>query len=75
MTSLRSRLAQKQRDGWKGAGMSAEENKAITRRINDEAWTNGNVDVIDELAADEYVHTVVGAPEPNSAALRGSASW
>jgi steroid delta-isomerase-like uncharacterized protein len=44
--------------------MSAEENKAITRRINDEAWTNGNVDVIDELVADEYVHTVVGAPEP-----------
>jgi steroid delta-isomerase-like uncharacterized protein len=48
--------------------MSAEENKAITRRINDEVWTNGNVDVTDELIADEYVHTVVGAPEP----IRGS---
>jgi steroid delta-isomerase-like uncharacterized protein len=44
--------------------MSAEKNKAITRRINEEAWTNGNVGVINEVVADDYVHTVVGAPEP-----------
>jgi steroid delta-isomerase-like uncharacterized protein len=44
--------------------MSAEENKAVTRRINDEVWTNGNVEVIDEVIADDYVHTVVGAQEP-----------
>jgi steroid delta-isomerase-like uncharacterized protein len=43
--------------------MSAEENKAIVRRINDEAWTQGNLDVIDELVADGFVTTVVGAPE------------
>ena len=44
--------------------MSAEENKALTRRINEEVWTNGNLDVIEEVIADSYVHTVVGAPEP-----------
>ena len=43
--------------------MSAEENKAIVRRINDEAWTGGNLDVIDELVAGDFVTTVVGAPE------------
>ena len=51
--------------------MSAEENKATTRRINDEAWTNGSLDVIDEVLAEDYVHTVVGAPEP----IRGRAGF
>jgi steroid delta-isomerase-like uncharacterized protein len=44
--------------------MSAEDNKAVTLRINEEAWTGGNLDLIDEVIADDYVHTVVGAPEP-----------
>ena len=44
--------------------MSAEDNKAITLRINEEAWTGGNLDLIDEVVADDYLHTVVGAPEP-----------
>ena len=43
--------------------MSAEENKAIVRRINDEVWNKGDLDVIDELIADEAVVTVIGAPE------------
>lgn len=43
--------------------MSAEENKAIARRFSDEVWTEGNLDVIDELVADSFVTTVVGAPE------------
>lgn len=43
--------------------MSAEENKAIARRINDEVWNEGNLDVIDEVIADEAVVAVVGAPE------------
>jgi len=43
--------------------MSAEENKAIVRRVNDEVWTEGSLDVIDELVADSFVTTVVGAPE------------
>jgi steroid delta-isomerase-like uncharacterized protein len=44
--------------------MSAEENKAVVRRINEEVWNKGDLDVIDELIADEAVITVIGAPEP-----------
>jgi steroid delta-isomerase-like uncharacterized protein len=43
--------------------MSTEENKAIVRRINDEVWSEGHLDVIGELIADNFVATVVGAPE------------
>src|SRR5712691_12698889 len=43
--------------------MSAEENKAIARRVNDEVWSGGRLEVIDELIADDFVTTVVGAPE------------
>jgi steroid delta-isomerase-like uncharacterized protein len=43
--------------------MSTEENKAIVRRLNDEVWSKGRLEVIDELIADDFVATVVGAPE------------
>jgi steroid delta-isomerase-like uncharacterized protein len=43
--------------------MSTEENKAIVRRVNDEVWSEGHLDVIEELIADNFVATVVGAPE------------
>ena len=43
--------------------MSADENKAIVRRVNDEVWTKGNLEAIDELIADDFVTTVIGAPE------------
>jgi steroid delta-isomerase-like uncharacterized protein len=43
--------------------MSMEENKAIVRRVNDEVWSEGRLDVIDKLIADDFVATVVGAPE------------
>jgi steroid delta-isomerase-like uncharacterized protein len=43
--------------------MSTEENKTIVRRVNDEVWSEGHLDVIDELIADNFVATVVGAPE------------
>ena len=43
--------------------MSAEESKAIIRRLNDEVWNEGRLDVIDELVADGFVATVIGAPE------------
>ena len=43
--------------------MSTEENKAIVRRVNDEVWSEGRLDVIDELIADDFVATIVGAPE------------
>ena len=51
--------------------MSAEENKAIVRRINDEVWNKGNLDVIDELIADDAVISVVGAPQE----IRGPAGF
>ena len=43
--------------------MSTEENKAIARRLNEEVWNKGRLEVIDELIADDFVTTVVGAPE------------
>jgi steroid delta-isomerase-like uncharacterized protein len=43
--------------------MSTEENMAIARRVNDEVWSEGHLDVIDELFADDFVATIVGAPE------------
>jgi len=43
--------------------MSTEENKAITRRLNEEVWNKGRLEVIDELIAADFVTTVIGAPE------------
>jgi steroid delta-isomerase-like uncharacterized protein len=51
--------------------MSAEETKAIARRINDEVWNQGNLDVIDELIADDAVVSIVGAPQE----IRGPAGF
>ena len=35
--------------------MSAEENKALARRVIEEMFNNGNLDVADELIAPNYV--------------------
>ncbi len=35
--------------------MSAEENKAIVRRYNQEVWSEGNLDVVDELVASDLL--------------------
>ena len=35
--------------------MSVEENKAAVRRLIDEAWNKGNLDVIDDVLSPEYV--------------------
>ncbi len=43
--------------------MSMEENKAIVRRLNDEVWSKGRLEMIDELIAEDFVATVVGAPD------------
>src|SRR5688500_11921370 len=45
---------------WQGGGSSAvsseaEENKAIARRFLEETMAKGNLDVIDELAAPDFV--------------------
>jgi steroid delta-isomerase-like uncharacterized protein len=42
--------------------MSAEENKAITRRILDEAWSQGNLGVVDEFVDANYVFRDPMAP-------------
>ena len=42
--------------------MSAEENKRISRRIAEEAFSQGNVDVIDELVADNFQNHDPSAP-------------
>jgi steroid delta-isomerase-like uncharacterized protein len=46
--------------------MSSEQNKAIVRRLFEEPW-KGNLDVIDELTASEYIGHDPANPEP----LRG----
>src|SRR6266571_9016514 len=58
-----SRLAGKRITAWKGAPMSTEDNKAITRRLNEEVWNKGRLEVIDDLIAADFVTTVIGAPE------------
>lgn len=49
-----------------GRDMTSEQNKAIVRRTLEEPW-EGNLDVIDELVASDYVGHDPAAPEP----LRG----
>ena len=46
--------------------MSSEQNKAIVRRASEEPW-KGNLDVVDELMAHEYIGHDPANPEP----LRG----
>jgi steroid delta-isomerase-like uncharacterized protein len=49
--------------------MSSEQNKAIVRRLLEEPW-KGNLDVVDELTAKNYVGNDPANPEP----LRGPAA-
>ena len=53
------------------AAMS-EENKAILRRVTDEVFTQGNLDVVDELFAPSYVLHDPGVP---GGELRGIESF
>jgi steroid delta-isomerase-like uncharacterized protein len=46
--------------------MSSDQNKAIVRRVFEEPW-KGNLDVIDELIAGDYIGRDPAGPEP----LRG----
>ena len=43
--------------------MSAEENKALARRVLEEMFNNGNLDVADELIAADYVDHDPAMPE------------
>ena len=38
---------------------TAEENEALVRRLYDEGWNQGHVEVLDEVLADGYAHHVV----------------
>jgi ketosteroid isomerase-like protein len=45
--------------------MSAEESKAVVRRFNElfgECWRTGDVDILDEVLAPEFVYHSPGAP-------------
>jgi steroid delta-isomerase-like uncharacterized protein len=54
----------------KGETVSSEQNKAIVRRLFEEPW-KGNLDVVDELTASDYVGHDPSNPEP----LRGPAGF
>ncbi len=53
--------------------MSIEENKAIVRRLYEQSMVKGNLDVIEELAAEDYVdHTAWPGFPPNRDGWRQS---
>ena len=43
--------------------MSGEANKALSRRLVEEAWNQGKIEVLDEILADDFVHRDPTAPE------------
>jgi steroid delta-isomerase-like uncharacterized protein len=43
--------------------MSGEVNKALSRRLVEEAWNQGKIEVVDEVLADDFVHHDPTAPE------------
>jgi ketosteroid isomerase-like protein len=43
--------------------MSAEENKAIMRQYFEGAWEQGNLELLDELLAPDYVNHNPATPE------------
>ena len=47
--------------------MSTEENKALARRLIEEAWNQGNLAVVDELLAYDHVphHSMIGDRPPS----------
>jgi hypothetical protein len=52
----------------------SEENKAILRRVNDEVFSQGNLDLVDELFAPDYVLHDPGLPGASCAAPRTSSN-
>jgi steroid delta-isomerase-like uncharacterized protein len=44
--------------------MLAEENKAIIHRYIEEAWNKGNVNIIDQLMAENYARHMAGSEPP-----------
>ena len=42
--------------------MGTEENKAVVRRFMNEVLAGGNLDVVDEVLAPNYVNLAMGGP-------------
>ena len=56
--------------------MLTEENKAIARRWNEEVWGKGNLAVMDELAATDFVfNPSLPGPEPDLEGYKQTVSW
>ena len=49
-----------------------EENKDLARRFMDEVWNKGNVDLIDEVVASNYVVYDPDSPEGISGGVEGA---
>lgn len=43
--------------------MSTEENKALIRRLSDEGWNKGNLNIADELVAANSISHIAGYPD------------
>ena len=52
----------------------SEENKAILRRVNDEVFSQGNLDLVDELFSPNYVLHDPGIPGASFVASRASSN-
>lgn len=48
----------------RGAGHAAGNNKALVRRIWEEIWNLGALDVVDEVISGEYLGYIPAMPEP-----------
>jgi steroid delta-isomerase-like uncharacterized protein len=56
--------------------MSTDDNKALVRRFYEEVWARGNLDVADQVFADEYLRHDFrgGEPEPGPAGQKDIAA-
>ena len=52
---------------------TAETNKAMADRFAAEAWNNGNLDLIDEMIADDFVRNLPGSWDPPK--IEGAAAF
>jgi steroid delta-isomerase-like uncharacterized protein len=51
--------------------MSSEQNKAVVRRVLEQAWSQGDMAVLDELIADQYVsHSAPPGSAPGREGVR-----
>ena len=51
--------------------MSVQENKALLRRDYEELWSQGNLDLIDQDVAPDYVHHDPATPGRDTEGIEG----